>query len=81
MVDLIKKVKDGYLKVSDIYKPLQNDESEKLADRLEKYWEDEISRAKRKNCSPNLLRAICRMFAAGYMFCGLLTLIQFVVVR
>lgn len=81
MVDLFKKGREGCLKITDIYKPLPNDESQKLADKLEKYWQEEVSRANQKNCKPNLLRTLCRMFAASYMFCGFLTFLQYVIVR
>lgn len=81
MIDLFKKGKDSCIKISDIYKPVHNDESRKLADKLEKYWEEELSRAKQKNCKPNLLRVLCRMFAPRYMFCGFLTVIIFVGIR
>lgn len=80
MIGLFKKGKES-LKITDIYRPLPDDESQKLADRFERYWEEEISRAKEKKCKASLLRAICRMFAARYMFCGFLTLILHVIIR
>lgn len=81
MTDLFAKGKKGCLKISDIYRPLPSDESDKLADKLEKYWDDEISRAKKQNRQPSLLRALCRVFAARYMFLGFLTLVHFTVLR
>lgn len=81
MVALFKKGKEGNLKISDIYKPLPGDECRNLSDRFEEFWEQETSRARRKNCNPNLLRAICKMFAARYMFLGFLVFIQYVIIR
>lgn len=78
---LFAKGKKGCLKISDIYSPLPNDESEKLADRLEKYWDEEVSRAKKQNRHPNLLRTLCRVFFARYMFIGVLTVLHFTVLR
>lgn len=76
MIGLLKKGREGCLKITDIYKPLPKDESEKLADRLEKYWDEEVLKQK-----PKLLRVICRMFAGSYMFLGFLTLIHHVIIR
>lgn len=81
MTDLFTKGKKGGLKISDIYSPLPEDESQNLADRLEKFWEEEVATAKMKNRKPRLLRTLFRMFAARYMFCGLLVCLQFTIIK
>ncbi|XP_071628428.1 ATP-binding cassette subfamily C member 4-like [Temnothorax longispinosus] len=79
------------LEESDIYRPIKADESEKLTDHLEKYWNREVDKLKnlkytvgrdgqkvllKKNVRPRLYKAIFSAFWLPYFIIGIYTLIQ-----
>ncbi|CAK9798977.1 ATP-binding cassette sub-family C member 4 [Anthophora quadrimaculata] len=77
--------------LSDLYRPLEADESNRLVDRLEKFWDHELFKweqqrkeiqheelNKNKN-TPRLGRAIIRTFWKEYLSIGLLLSIQYTV--
>ncbi|XP_011701755.1 PREDICTED: multidrug resistance-associated protein 4-like, partial [Wasmannia auropunctata] len=81
------------LEESDIYRPLKADESEKLTDHLEKYWNRELDKLEytmskagqkvplKKNARPRLYKAICNAFWLPYFIVIFCTFIQSSVVR
>ncbi|XP_011701753.1 PREDICTED: multidrug resistance-associated protein 4-like [Wasmannia auropunctata] len=84
------------LEESDIYRPLKADESEKLTDHLEKYWNLELEKLKnleytvsknkqkmplKKSVRPKLYRAIFKAFWLPYFIIGIFTFIQSSVIR
>lgn len=71
----------GNLKIGDIFKPEDADESARLTETLEKHWDSEVLRAKSKKCEPSLMRALIRTFFWRYMFYGILLFLQFAVIR
>lgn len=71
----------GNLKIGDMFKPEAADESAKLTEKLEAYWESEVLRAKKIQCQPSLMRVLMRAFFWRYMFYGILLFLQFAVLR
>ncbi|XP_050309650.1 ATP-binding cassette sub-family C member 4-like isoform X2 [Anthonomus grandis grandis] len=69
------------LKLNDIYKTLECDESKLLGDKLEKKWLEEVSRGKEKHQSASLLRVISKVFLKEYCYYGLMLFILTVVLR
>ncbi|XP_011701007.1 PREDICTED: multidrug resistance-associated protein 4-like isoform X2 [Wasmannia auropunctata] len=84
------------LKESDIYRPIKADESEKLTDHLEKYWNRELDKLKnleyamskdgqkvplKKNVRPRLYKAICNAFWLPYFIIGIYSFILSSIVR
>ncbi|KYN28009.1 Multidrug resistance-associated protein 4 [Trachymyrmex cornetzi] len=84
------------LEESDIYRPIKADESEKLTDQLEKYWNRELDKLKnleyvvgkdgqkvplKKESRPKLYKAVLRTFWLPYFIIGIGSFIQCSVVR
>ncbi|XP_039312480.1 multidrug resistance-associated protein 4-like isoform X1 [Solenopsis invicta] len=84
------------LKESDIYQPLKADESERLTDHLEKYWNYELDKLKKleytvgkdgekvplkRNARPRLYKAICKAFWLPYFIIGIYLFIQCSIIR
>ncbi|CAK9828619.1 ATP-binding cassette sub-family C member 4 [Anthophora retusa] len=77
--------------LSDLYRPLEADESKRLADRLEKSWDQELFKwgqqrkeiqyeeLNKNKSTPRLGRAIIRTFWKEYLSIGLLLSIQYTV--
>lgn len=80
-MELVKKSAQRSLKISDLYKVLPPDESEKLANRLERHWENELAKSKTKKYKPSLFKALFRTFFVSYMIQGILQFIQFALIR
>lgn len=75
-----KGAKKG-LQISDLYKNAKSDESEYLADRLEKNWDRQVEISKHKGGNPSLLRALIKTFFWEYMLFGLAFFILYVGLR
>ncbi|XP_036147821.1 multidrug resistance-associated protein 4 [Monomorium pharaonis] len=84
------------LEESDIYRPVKADESEKLTDHLEKYWNCELDKLKnleytvgkdgqkvplKRNARPRLYKAIFNAFWLPYFIIGIYQFIQCSIVR
>ncbi|XP_018349991.1 PREDICTED: multidrug resistance-associated protein 4-like, partial [Trachymyrmex septentrionalis] len=84
------------LEESDIYRPIKADESEKLTDHLEKYWNRELDKLKnleyvvgkngqkvplKKESRPKLYKAVYKTFWLPYFIIGICSFIQCSVVR
>ncbi|KYQ56410.1 Multidrug resistance-associated protein 4, partial [Trachymyrmex zeteki] len=84
------------LEESDIYRPIKADESEKLTDHLEKYWNRELDKLKnleyivgkdgqkvplKKKSRPKLYKAVYKTFWLPYFIIGICSFIQCSVVR
>lgn len=69
------------LKLDDLYKTLECDQSQPLGNKLEQQWLQEVLKAKESNGSPSLLRAINRTFMKEYLICGLMVFIMVMVLR
>ncbi|XP_012058534.1 PREDICTED: multidrug resistance-associated protein 4-like [Atta cephalotes] len=84
------------LEESDIYRPIKADESEKLTDLLEKYWNRELDKLKnleyvmgkngqkvplKKESHPKLYKAVYKTFWLPYFIIGICSFIQCSVVR
>ncbi|XP_037871800.1 ATP-binding cassette subfamily C member 4 isoform X1 [Bombyx mori] len=61
---------------SDLTKPKENHHSDKLGDRLEKKWLEEIALANKIGRKPSLLRAMTKTFWMSYAPSGLMFLVQ-----
>ncbi|XP_026764574.2 ATP-binding cassette sub-family C member 4-like [Galleria mellonella] len=76
--------KTGYkngVNIEDIWQTRQSDLSEKLTDRLEIAWQNELNKAKKsKNYKPSLSIAIARTFWLEYMISGIIVGLTFIVV-
>lgn len=81
MIKLCYKGTKYSLQISDLYKTLYEDKSEFLGDKLEDNWRNECIRAKEKQTSPSLLRALIKTFIWRYMLYGLILLIQAIALR
>lgn len=75
-----KGAKKG-LQVNDLYKNAKSDDSEKLADRLEKNWNKQVDKSKHKGGTPSLLKALFQTFFWEYMTYGIMYFILFVGLR
>ncbi|XP_075236427.1 ATP-binding cassette sub-family C member 4-like [Lycorma delicatula] len=70
-----KILRDGYRRVfdtEDICKPLNEDFSNVLGDRIEKKWENALEKAKKKNKVPSLFTTILKTFGKEYTFLALI---------
>lgn len=72
-----KGAKKG-LQVDDLYKHVNAEDSEYLADRLEKNWNKQVEESKNKDEGPSLLKALFATFFWGYMLYGFMFFILFV---
>nr|XP_012135510.1 PREDICTED: multidrug resistance-associated protein 4-like isoform X4 [Megachile rotundata] len=83
--ELFRKGFHRELTLADLYRPLKQDESENLGDRLEQCWKQELMNLKQgKNVQnnkepnvPHLEKALLRAFGFEYLCIGLLTLIYY----
>ncbi|KAG6461025.1 multidrug resistance-associated protein 4 isoform X1 [Manduca sexta] len=66
---------------SDLTKPKDNHLSDKLGDRLEKKWLEEIALANKKGRKPSLLRAMTKAFWMSYAPSGIMFLIQALILK
>ncbi|XP_029164634.1 multidrug resistance-associated protein 4-like isoform X2 [Nylanderia fulva] len=95
-LDLFIKGAKTDLDESDIYQPLKEDESEKVTDHLEKYWNRELEKLKnleftvskdgqkvplKKNARPRLYKALFRAFWLPYAMIGIFLFSQVCVLR
>ncbi|XP_060517421.1 probable multidrug resistance-associated protein lethal(2)03659 isoform X2 [Cylas formicarius] len=69
------------LKLDDLYKTLDCDESQYLGNKLELHWNEEAKRAKEKGTRPSLLRALSNTFFWHYMKYGALVFISNILLR
>ncbi|XP_075236424.1 ATP-binding cassette sub-family C member 4-like [Lycorma delicatula] len=70
-----KILRDGYHRVfdiQDICKPLKEDYSNVLGDRIEKKWQNAIEKARNKNKVPSLFTTILKTFGKEYTFLALI---------
>uniref|UniRef100_A0A915JRH0 Uncharacterized protein n=1 Tax=Romanomermis culicivorax TaxID=13658 RepID=A0A915JRH0_ROMCU len=68
---LLPFLRVGYkraLKKQDFCQVAKNDESEYLADILERNWEDELEKRTKNNVPPDLHKAISKTFAGPFWF-------------
>ncbi|XP_022822031.1 multidrug resistance-associated protein 4-like isoform X1 [Spodoptera litura] len=66
---------------SDLTKPKESHLSDKLGDRLEKKWLEEIALASKQGRKPSLLRAMTKAFWMSYAPSGIMFLIQALVLK
>ncbi|XP_068628825.1 ATP-binding cassette sub-family C member 4-like isoform X2 [Battus philenor] len=66
---------------SDLTKPKDNHLSDKLGDRLEKKWLEEIALASKQSRKPSLLRAMTKAFWLSYAPSGIMFLIQALILK
>ncbi|KAJ8734037.1 hypothetical protein PYW07_014588 [Mythimna separata] len=66
---------------SDLTKPKDSHLSDKLGDRLEKKWLEEIALASKQGRKPSLLRAMTKAFWMSYAPSGIMFLIQALVLK
>nr|QCO93577.1 ATP-binding cassette subfamily C member 6 [Chilo suppressalis] len=66
---------------SDLTKPKESHHSDKLGDRLEKKWLEEIALAHKKGRKPSLLRAMTKAFWMSYAPSGIMFLVQALVLK
>ncbi|XP_049853049.1 ATP-binding cassette sub-family C member 4-like [Schistocerca gregaria] len=71
----------GDLTEDDLVVRLDCDATEHLGDRLQKSWDEELTRAKEKGSRPSLARAIVRTFWLRYFTYGVLYLFDQVILR
>ncbi|CAG9858341.1 unnamed protein product [Phyllotreta striolata] len=72
MIETVRKGKNDLLELKDLYKALDPDKSERLTNKLEKHWNDEVVKAETKNKPPSLLSAIRKTFFLEFMLYGLM---------
>ncbi|XP_067011704.2 probable multidrug resistance-associated protein lethal(2)03659 [Anabrus simplex] len=80
-VDLFRKGYKKDLAVEDLYSPLKQDCSKVLGDNLERQWEREVERAKKKGKNPSLGTALVRTYAWEFSKRGILLLANDLIVR
>lgn len=95
-LDLFVKSAKADLEESDIYQPLKDDESEKVTDHLEKYWNRELEKLKKleytvskdgqkvplkRNARPKLYKALFRAFWLPYVIIGIYLFSQTCILR
>ncbi|XP_050673524.1 ATP-binding cassette subfamily C member 4-like isoform X1 [Leptidea sinapis] len=66
---------------ADLTKPKENHLSDKLGDRLEKKWIEEIALANKHGRKPSLLRAMTKTFWLSYAPSGIMFLIQALILK
>ncbi|XP_018322221.1 probable multidrug resistance-associated protein lethal(2)03659 [Agrilus planipennis] len=69
------------LEIKDLFKCTLANESEKLADRLEKKWNEELRKAKSKSKEPSLMLAIIKAFIPLYISCGIWSFVVTAITR
>ncbi|XP_075236316.1 ATP-binding cassette sub-family C member 4-like isoform X2 [Lycorma delicatula] len=70
-----KILKDGYYHVfgfQDICKPMKDDYSNLLGNRIERQWKSDLQKAREKNKKPSLLFTILKTFGKEYMWLAFL---------
>ncbi|XP_072762869.1 ATP-binding cassette sub-family C member 4 [Anoplolepis gracilipes] len=96
MLDLFLKGAKTDLKEADIYEPLKEDDSKKVTDHLEQYWNRELERLQKleytvgkdgqkvplkENARPKLYKALFHAFWLPYVIIGIYIFIQACVLR
>ncbi|GAB1868440.1 Multidrug resistance-associated protein 4-like [Camponotus japonicus] len=96
MLDLFLKGAKTDLQESDIFQPLKEDDSKKVTDHLEKYWNRELQKLKKleytvgkdgqkvplkKNIRPKLYKALFGAFWLPYAIIGIYIFIQSCILR
>ncbi|CAH1105114.1 unnamed protein product [Psylliodes chrysocephalus] len=81
MYQTVRKGAKGCLELKDLYAVLENDKSEKLANKLEKNWKDELNKVRSENETPSFLKAIQKTFRFEFMLYGLLWFLVNVCIR
>ncbi|XP_039296147.1 probable multidrug resistance-associated protein lethal(2)03659 [Nilaparvata lugens] len=74
-----KVLRDGYsriFEISDISKPLKEDHSDVLGDRLETQWLKNCEKANKKGKTPSLMLTIAQAFKKEFFYLGVLIVIQ-----
>ncbi|CAK1548553.1 unnamed protein product [Leptosia nina] len=66
---------------ADLTKPKENHNSDKLGDRLEKKWLEEIALANKQGRKPSLLRAMTKTFWMSYAPSGFMFLVQALILK
>ncbi|XP_036312186.1 ATP-binding cassette sub-family C member 4 isoform X2 [Pipistrellus kuhlii] len=64
------------LEEDDMYSVLPKDRSKELGDELQRYWEEELSRAQKVPREPSLTKAIIRCYWKSYVILGFFTLLE-----
>ncbi|XP_047107183.1 ATP-binding cassette sub-family C member 4-like [Schistocerca piceifrons] len=65
----------------DLFDRLDSDATEELADRLQKSWDEELTRAKQKHSKPSFAMAIFRTFWLRYFIYGVFELFDQLILR
>lgn len=63
------------LELDDLYQPLEEHHADKLGTKLEKAWEEEVTKKRAKNKQPSLMSAGLKVFGFDIMFLGSLLLV------
>ncbi|KAJ8967792.1 hypothetical protein NQ317_014818 [Molorchus minor] len=77
-------IRFGYkndLEIKDIYNTTKQDLSGPLGDKLERNWNKELERAKKRNEKPSFKRAIYKTFVKSYSVYGIYLFIQVIILR
>lgn len=75
MLPILLKGRKKILSLEDLYQPLPDHYSEKLGNKLEKAWLEQLSKQRAKNKKPSLMSAGLSVFGFEIIFLGTLLLI------
>ncbi|WAQ93730.1 MRP4-like protein [Mya arenaria] len=76
MNPLFRKGYVGQLEAEDMYNVVEEDQSGRLGDQLEKEWAKEVAKEQAGGGKPNLLYALIRMFGLEYILFGLVLMCE-----
>ncbi|XP_067014322.2 ATP-binding cassette subfamily C member 4 [Anabrus simplex] len=80
-IDLFREGYSKDLTVEDLYRPLTDDTSKVLGDKLERQWERQVEQAQKRNKKPSLRSALLRAFAWEYGKLGFIVFVSEIVIR
>ncbi|XP_050307150.1 ATP-binding cassette sub-family C member 4-like [Anthonomus grandis grandis] len=81
-IPLFYKGSKRKIQMTDLYKTLPSDRSERLGDKLEYYWNKQLKRSKEKTLyKPSLLKALVKTFFWDYSVSGLIFLVYHILIR
>ncbi|XP_057653036.1 ATP-binding cassette sub-family C member 4-like [Diorhabda carinulata] len=72
VIPMIKRCVRHNLEIEGLYRVLEKDQSELLTDKIERYWDEEVKRAKHKKVKPSLMKVIIKQFYGESMVYGFL---------
>lgn len=75
VLPILMKGRKKVLGMDDLYQPLPEHLADKLGNKLEKAWEDELKKQRSKNKKPSLMSAGLKVFGFDIIFLGSLLLI------